>query len=75
MKQETYREEIIEAYKFLRTENNSISSDIIDFIKDASLEKLEENKKKSEVCKCSGELDIIKVVIKRCQKCFKTKFE
>ena len=28
-----------------------------------------------ETCKCGGELDIIKVVIKRCKKCFKTKFE
>ena len=71
----TYKEGIIEAYKFLRTQNSSIPSDIIDFIKNASLDKLEEKDKTPKTCKCGGELDIIKVNIKRCKKCFKTKFE
>ena len=40
MNKERYKKGIIEAYKVLRL-NTSIPSDIIDFIKDASLEKLE----------------------------------
>ena len=41
MNKERYKKGIIEAYKLLRLENSSIPSDIVDFIKDASLEKLE----------------------------------
>ena len=49
MNKERYKEGIIEAYKFLRLENSSIPSDIVDFIKDASLEKLENLKTSQNV--------------------------
>ena len=56
-----YKEGIIEAYKVLRLENSSIPSDIIDFIKNASLKELERlkpslNNDFKKVCpECKGE--------------------
>lgn len=35
------KHDIIDAYAFLRTNNNSISDEVLDFIKDASLKELD----------------------------------
>lgn len=38
--EKTIREDIIEAYKFLREHNNTIPSEVLQFMLDASIEKL-----------------------------------
>lgn len=39
------KKDITDAYVFLRTKNNSIPDEVLDFIKDAALEKLKSDKK------------------------------
>jgi len=62
MQYEKYKKGIIEAYKVLRLENNSIPPDIIDFIKNASLKELERlnpslnNNFKKPCPECSGKI-------------------
>lgn len=43
------KKDITDAYVFLRTHNNSIPSEVLDFIKNAALEKLEKNQKEYDI--------------------------